>query len=134
MQAGHQSRYQTDPRFAPDVYERLYTRWIENSVSGQAAREVLVYRSALGAPEAGLVTLRLKNGRVDIGLLAVDAHVRGQAIGARLVAAAQQRARAWGHAGVQVVTQLSNAGACRFYERCGFRAERVENIYHLWLD
>lgn len=134
LQAGHQSRYQTDPRFARDVYQRLYSLWIENSIKGSLAREVLVFRPTPDAEEAGLLTLGVKKDRADIGLLAVDAQVRGQAIGAKLVDAARQRTHAWGLKTLQVVTQLTNVGACRFYERCGFRPDVVENIYHLWLD
>ena len=133
LQSGHQSRYQTDPRFEADVYSRLYTRWIENSVNGQIAREVLAYRSTPSADEMGLITLGVKKERVDIGLLAVDEQVRGQAIGTRLVEAAQQRAGAWGFNSLQVVTQLTNEGACRFYERCGFVPDEIECVYHIWL-
>jgi dTDP-4-amino-4,6-dideoxy-D-galactose acyltransferase len=133
QQAGHQSRYQTDPNFAPDVFARLYQLWITNSVAGQLAREVLVFRPHPGAEEAGLITLGVKKERVDIGLLAVDEQVRGQAIGTRLIDAAKQRTRSWGYDTLQVVTQLTNVGACRFYERCGFATDQVEHIYHLWL-
>ena len=133
LQSGHQSRYQTDPEFATDVYQRLYTRWIENSINGEIAREVLVYRPTSSAAEMGLITLGVKKGRVDIGLLAVDERVRGQSIGTRLIEAAQQRTNAWGLDTLQVVTQQSNAGACRFYEHCGFAPSSLEHIYHLWL-
>ncbi|MET4106908.1 GNAT family N-acetyltransferase [Hymenobacter sp. UYP22] len=133
LQAGHRSRYQTDPRFERDVYQRLYSLWIANSLEGEMAREVLVFRPDASAAEAGLLTLGIKNTRADIGLLAVDAQVRGQAIGARLLTAARQRTRAWGFDALQVVTQRANVGACRFYERCGFTPDVVENIYHLWL-
>ena len=84
--------------------------------------------------EAGLLTLGEKNGRADIGLLAVDAAVRGQRIGQQLVAAAHVQALAWGYTTLQVVTQGDNFPACRFYEKCGFTPESVEHIYHLWLD
>ena len=134
LQAGHQSRYQTDPRFAPDVYSRLYSLWIKNSIQEGLAKEVLTFRPAPSAVEAGLMTLAIKGERADIGLLAVDANVRGQAIGARLVQAAQQRTHAWGLDTLQVVTQLTNVGACRFYERCGFAPDLVEHVYHFWLS
>jgi dTDP-4-amino-4,6-dideoxy-D-galactose acyltransferase len=132
-QAGHHSRYFTDPNFAPGVYERLYGRWIENSVNGVLAREVLVYRSEPGSEATGLITLASNQQQATIGLLAVDVPVRSQAIGTHLVAAAQQRARAWNCDTLQVVTQLTNRGACRFYEQCGFHIEQVEHVYHVWL-
>ena len=133
LQSGHQSRFQNDPGFDSDVFERLYTHWIHNSVSGEIAREVLIYRAPGSVQEQGLMTLGVKKGRTDIGLLAVDVRARSQAIGYQLVQASHQRAYAWGTDILQVVTQRTNAGACRFYERCGFMPEIVEHIYHIWL-
>lgn len=137
LQSGEYSRFRLDPHFAPEVFTGLYGLWLRNSLSHQIAREVLIFEGAgeEGAPAdaRGLLTLGLKNGRADIGLLAVDAAARGQRIGQQLVAVARQRTAAWGLAELQVVTQLDNEPACGFYQRCGFREWQVEHIYHLWL-
>jgi dTDP-4-amino-4,6-dideoxy-D-galactose acyltransferase len=133
LQSGPYSRFQTDVEFAADVYAKLYTRWIENSVAKTLAREVLIYRPQPGASPLGLVTLGLKISRVDIGLLAVDEKARGQAIGGKLIEAACQRTIAWGSTTLQVVTQQDNTKACRFYERCGFQPELIQHVYHIWL-
>ena len=131
LQSGHHSRYLTDPAFSKDVYERLYSRWIENSITREIAREVLVYKNE--STEVGLLTLGIKLQRVDIGLLAVDERVRGQSIGRKLIDAAKAYASEWGYSKLQVVTQQTNQGACRFYERCGFHTDTVEYLYHVWL-
>ncbi|GAB2958327.1 hypothetical protein GCM10027048_26580 [Hymenobacter coalescens] len=137
LQSGEYSRFRLDPNFAPEVFTGLYGLWLRNSLSHQIAREVLVFDGVgEGSPEVaalGLLTLGVKNGRADIGLLAVDTSARGQRIGQQLVAAARQRTAAWGLAELQVVTQLDNEPACGFYQRCGFAAWQVEHIYHLWL-
>lgn len=133
LQSGICSRFRTDPGFAAGVYEQLYMRWIENSVAGILAREVLVFRPEPGVPETGMLTLSAEFDRVSIGLLAVDELARGKAVGTQLIRAAQQRTRAWGLAKLQVVTQQENEKACRFYEQRGFTAERVQNIYHIWM-
>ena len=132
-QSGEYSRFRLDLRFKPSVFQELYSRWLHNSLSGDIARRVLVWRSPEGQ-EAGLLTLGEKNGRADIGLLAVDAAARGQRVGQQLVAAAQVQALAWDYTTLQVVTQGDNVPGCRFYEKCGFTPESVEHIYHLWLD
>lgn len=132
-QSGEHSRFRRDLRFKPSVFQELYSRWLHNSLSGDIARRVLVWRSPAGQ-EAGLLTLGEKNGRADIGLLAVDAAARGQRVGQQLVAAAHVQALVWGYTILQVVTQGDNVPACRFYEKCGFIPESVEHIYHLWLD
>ena len=133
LQSGEHSRFRLDTNFAPNVFAGLYQRWLQNSLNHQIAREVLIFDANNTGHAQGLLTLGLKNGRADIGLLAVDAEARGQRIGQQLVAAARQRTAAWGLAELQVVTQLDNEPACGFYRRCGFREWQVEHIYHLWL-
>ena len=133
LQSGEYSRFRLDAHFAPAVFTGLYQRWLRNSLSHEIAREVLVFDAENTGHAQGLLTLGLKNGRADIGLLAVDADARGQRIGQQLVLAARQRTAAWGLAELQVVTQLDNEPACGFYRRCGFREWQVEHIYHLWL-
>lgn len=137
LQSGEYSRFRLDPNFAPEVFARLYSQWLRNSLAHQLAREVLIFEKQTDNSAAiyaqGLLTLGLKQGRADIGLLAVDVLARGQRIGQQLVLAARQRAAAWGLEALQVVTQLDNELACAFYRRCGFVEWEVENVYHLWL-
>jgi len=131
-QSGEYSRFKLDAHFSPDVFRGLYSQWLRNSLSGAIARRVLVWQAPDGQ-ELGLLTLGEKNGRADIGLLAVDAAARGQHVGRHLVAAAQAQASDWGYSELQVVTQGDNGPACRFYEKCGFELTHEEHIYHLWL-
>lgn len=132
-QSGEYSRFRLDPRLDPTVFREMYSRWLHNSLSGSIARQVLVWRAPSGH-ELGLLTLGEKNGRADIGLLAVDEAARGQRVGQQLVATAVAQAIAWGYAELQVVTQGDNELACRFYEKCGFQLVQEEHIYHCWLD
>lgn len=127
-QSGHSSRFLADKSFPAGSFERMYSRWLDSSLAHAIAKEVLVY----GDTE-GFITLGVKGGRLDIGLLAVDAPARGRGIGSKLVSAAFARAGEWGLPEVQVVTQMENVGACRLYTSRGFETESVEYIYHLWL-
>ena len=131
-QAGAYSRFALDPRLPANAFRHLYSEWLRNSLNGTIAQAVLTLPDATGHA-LGLLTLGEKNGRADIGLLAVDAPARGQRVGRRLVAEAGRRAAGAGFAGLQVVTQRANAVACRFYESCGFALAQEEYIYHLWL-
>ncbi len=137
LQSGAYSRFRRDPRLPSSVFVGIYREWLRKSLSGELARQVLVgYASAgPGGPKqpAGLLTLGSKHGRADVGLLAVAAEARGQGIGQRLVQAAQRQAALWEFDELQVVTQLENVLACRFYRRCGFVESAVEHVYHLWL-
>ncbi|AIZ64609.1 hypothetical protein PK28_14720 [Hymenobacter sp. DG25B] len=134
LQSGQQSRFRLDPHFANGVYEQLYAHWIANSLSGEMAHDVLVFRSTHNSPETGMLTLCLRPEHVEIGLIAVDAGSQNQGIGTLLVEGARQRALAWGRHKLVSVTQLDNQGACRFYEHMGFELVREEHLYHLWLQ
>lgn len=131
-QSGEYSRFRLDPRLPATVFQRLYTRWLRNSLNGRIAQGVLVFQGEDGPP-LGLITLSESNGKVAISLVAVDAAARGQRVGQRLVTEARRRASTLGHTSLQVVTQGANAAACRFYEHCGFQLVQEVNVYHLWL-
>lgn len=131
-QSGKFSRFQLDEQFAPNVFPDLYSRWLRASLTGELARVVLAAGLPAGG-KVGLLTLGQEDDTATIGLLAVDAAARGRGVGRQLLAAAQQRARAWGCRQLQVSTQRANAPACGFYAACGFTAVREEHVYHLWL-
>jgi len=131
LQSGVYSRFNMDENFRNKEFERLYIRWIENSVNKKMAKDVLVYLK--DNTELGLITLGIKNNRGDIGLLAVDKRARRKSVGKELMQTAMAKFREWGIAEVQVVAQRANTAACKFYESCGFALEKTENIYHIWL-
>jgi dTDP-4-amino-4,6-dideoxy-D-galactose acyltransferase len=132
-QSGEYSRFRLDPRFAPHVFKDLYSQWLHNSLTGEIARVVLVFRNKDGV-EQGLLTLGGKDNRADIGVLAVDESLRGKGVARCLVATAIEQAREWGCHDLQVITQSQNEQACRFYLKCGFHLEQEQHIYHLWID
>ncbi|MBO2009532.1 GNAT family N-acetyltransferase [Hymenobacter negativus] len=134
LQSGEYSRFRLDSNFAAGTFERLYHQWLYNSLSRTLAREVLVYEPAPVTPAMGLLTLGLKQGRADIGLLAVDSSSRGRGVGHLLIQAAKRFTAEWGLTELQVATQLDNQSACNFYRKCGFVEHQIEYIYHLWLS
>ena len=125
------SRFRVDPRVPRPIFESLYRQWIENSVNGTIADATLVVRDH--DTIVAMATVAEKNGRSDIGLIAVDAAHRGRSHGTRLMQAAHHWARERGLADAQVVTQGDNRSARRLYEKCGYTVERVEHYYHFWL-
>ncbi|NVN92174.1 MAG: GNAT family N-acetyltransferase [Desulfuromonadales bacterium] len=131
IQAGIYSRFKTDPRIPAERFFELYTLWIQNSVTMKIADAVLVARNE--GKVVGMVTVGRKGERADIGLIAVDGAMRGRNLGYSLVRAAQKWALWKGFTAAQVVTQEENVSACRLYEKCGYRNDKIENIYHFWL-
>jgi dTDP-4-amino-4,6-dideoxy-D-galactose acyltransferase len=126
-----QSRFAKDINITDLQRGKIYKLWIANSVNGEIAKQVLVYRQQQQI--IGMITLGEKNNRGDIGLLAISPSHRGQNIAMQLVQAAQAQFIKDGYQFSQVVTQLDNIPACRLYEKCGYRQEKIENFYHFWL-
>jgi dTDP-4-amino-4,6-dideoxy-D-galactose acyltransferase len=131
IQVGRHSRFRADPCIAEEKLLAMYKLWIRNSVNRQIADSVLVAHQS--GRIVGMVTLGVKKGRGDIGLFAVDPTMRRKSLGVALVRAAQE----WGHRKglrfAQVVTQGNNVAACRLYEKCGYRIEKIEFFYHFWI-
>lgn len=131
LQSGIASRYKLDSHFKKNEFEKLFIAWLELSMEGKIAKDVFVYVE--DEKEIGVITIGVKNERANIGLLAVDEDYRGRAIGKHLINSAFAKARQLSLSEVQVVTQKANIGACAFYEKIGFKAESVENVYHIWV-
>jgi len=131
LQSGKYSRFRQDPRFPRELCDKLYTCWITRSVSKEIALEVLVVKEH--SDLLGLITLGTKGGRGDIGLMAVAEHARGKGIGRTLVTDADRFFEERGYTYIQVVTQRRNLAACHLYESCGYKIEKVENVFHFWL-
>ena len=129
--SGQFSRYKLDSRFPKGSYERLYRKWIENSVNGTLADMVLYYSNAIN--KKGMVTVCRNGEQANIGLIAVDPVSQGQGIGTELVMAAEQWLQLRGVKYFEVATQNNNISGCRFYEKIGFRRISETNIYHIWL-
>lgn len=130
IQSAEFSRFAKDPRISKARVDALYTLWMKRSIYKQIASEVLVAHNSNHI--VAVVTLGEKEGRGDIGLLAVDSEVRGRKFGECLVRAAQSWFVSQGYEIGQVVTQLENRPACRLYEKCGYSIEKLQYFYHFW--
>jgi len=131
VQGGEHSRFARDPRVPREKFVALYKSWIGRSVAKEIAREVLVIRE--GDRVVGMVTLGERDGRGEIGLIAVDTNSRGRGYGRKLVHAAQRWFANEQLVLGQVVTQGKNLEACSLYASCGYSVEKVEYFYHFWL-
>lgn len=132
LQAGEYSRYKIDKNFKNNEFETLYKIWIEKSIKGEITFEVLGIKK--DGKVIGLITLGEKNSLADISLVAVDNNYRGRGYGKLLMKNAFEKARNKNYKQIQVVTQLSNTGACKFYKKSGFTVDSIQDIYHLWLQ
>lgn len=128
-ESGLYSRFKLDENFVSKEFERLYKAWIEKSLSENNSEVLAAYNNNT---MAGFISLGMKNGIADIGLIAVDESARGLNIGSGLLVEANAFALKNNSEFLTVVTQENNAVAMRFYEKNGFKIYKKNYIYHLW--
>lgn len=129
--SGKYSRFKVDLRLPAGSFERLYTRWIKQSVNKSMATEVFCYM--MGGSPKGLLTLDRRNDPSTIGLVAVDEDCQHQGIGTALMRQAISYVHKHEGQRISVATQLDNLPACQLYSKCGFSLEAVKKIWHWWL-
>ena len=129
--SGSYSRFRLDPHFHPDDFYRMYRTWIAKSISHEIADKVYVIRD--NNQICGMATLKIIDGKGVIGLIAVSPLSQGKGFGQILNDACCNELFKRNINILEVATQMDNAGACRFYEKCGFSVQHVTNIYHFLL-
>lgn len=129
--SGKYSRFKLDDSLPSGSYERLYSRWIEQSVNHAIATEVFCYM--VNSVPRGLVTVNRKNGVGTIGLVAIHEEFQGQRIGSALIQHVIRYAREGQCLKLSVATQHNNIPACRLYEKNGFEVESVTDVWHWWI-
>ncbi len=131
IESGKYSRFAVDPKLPRERFIALYKVWVNKSLSKEISDEVLVIRD--GDHVVGMATLGEKDGRGNIGLIAVDSNSRGRKYGEKLVRAAQRWFISKGYEYGHVVTQGQNIPACKLYIKCGYSVEQIKFFYHFWL-
>jgi len=131
LESGRYSRFKLDVKFPSGSYEKLYGKWIENSVNGTISDKVFVFDRENNI--LGLVTLKIKEGRVgEIGLIAVDKKYQGTGIGTKLLNYTKDYLMSRDINELEVATQRENKQACTFYLQNGFKIKETFNYYHIW--
>lgn len=130
--SGEFSRFRNDIRFPKSCYERLYRRWIEQSVLGNMANKVFVYQQEQRT--CGMITVKWSLDSAICGLLAVDTPMQGKGIGTKMMQTLENYlAHNTSVRILSLATQKNNQNACQFYEKFGFYVNNVTSIYHWWL-
>lgn len=131
VQCGSFSRFFVDERIAKEKATELYRIWIKKSVSHEIADNVIVYKK--NNQIVGLITLQIKDGRGNIGLVGVDENYRGLGIATELMKASLVYFATKQVLQVDVVTQGLNLPACKLYEKAGFNISLQKDFYHFWI-
>lgn len=130
LEAGEHSRFKRDPFFSAE-FKRLYTTWISSSLKRLDANELFVCKK--NEIIKGMVTCKVEDGCGSIGLIATEKANRGRGIGKKLMNAAENYFIQNDTFTSTVVTQQANLGACKFYERIGYRKTQKQYVYHWWI-
>ncbi len=127
--SGKYSRYKLDEKLPPTVFPTLYKLWMERSLNGTIATDVLAYREQ--GQTLGILTWKLDGNSAHIGLVATAEKAARKGIGTALMTSFFQRVG--DGVKISVATQKANIPACLFYEENGYAVESVTKIYHIWL-
>lgn len=129
--SGISSRFQTDINFHKGEFQKLYTKWLDRSISKDIAFSVLI--RLMEKKVTGFVTLGSENKNVaQIGLIAVSEKFQGQKIGSALIKHCESISVEKGFSYLNVATQKENHSAMKFYHSNDFNIKKVEYIYHYW--
>lgn len=110
------NRLYNDPFIPKKKANKFYAKWMENSLIGNIADGVLVFRE--NGKVFGFVTVK-KDGHIP--LLGVSEEKRGRGIAKRLVRGAVNRLCEWNLNKAYIETQMSNIAALHVYKDLGFK-------------
>lgn len=130
LKSGIYSRFNLDKNFSNFEFEKLYNKWITNSMQDNENSEILV--KIVNHKIVGFIALKDKNKSIDIQLLAVDPLNRGMGIGSLLIDESKKYTITKGYKSITVTTQLNNTPAMNLYKRNNFSITNINNIYHYW--
>lgn len=117
------SRFRS-PWYSAEDNSRFYALWAEKGVMGQFDHCCLLVKDTKQQIQ-GFVTLKIVDDNdVRIGLLAVNAMMRNQQIGSRLLQSSIQWCQQHKKNGLWIATQSSNIPALRLYQKAGAIIEK----------
>ncbi len=129
--SGHLSRFKIDINLPIGSFEKLYLKWIENSIFSEI-HKVFVYKR--NEEIIAFITLELPEESIfaKIGLVAVKPEYQGLGLGKKLIKFSEHISYRFGKQIFQVVTQRTNIQAITAYKNYGFLLRNSTNIYHYW--
>lgn len=122
-----QDRFHADPRIPGQQADELYADWTANYFRARRGDGMLVAESG-GRPAGFLLYLLNRDAQVTvIDSIAVSRDCQGQGLGKALVCSLSRFSPL---PVIRVGTQAANAGALRFYQRCGLRVAGHGLVLH----
>ena len=132
LSSGTYSRFKRDINFGEENFQRLYLTWLERSIKKEIADDVIVWKDTR-AVVRGLITYKIKDEVLTIGLMSVDLKMQRSGVGQSLIRKMEEIALKRKIREITVATQLDNMIACKFYVKNNFSIKSIQPIYHLWI-
>lgn len=129
-ESGKFSRFFLDNNFSKDKFEKLYQKWVDNSISNEFADDLLVFLD--DDHIVGFVTYKRTNRFARIGLIGVSPNHQGKGIGKKLLSAVENILYEQKVKTMFIPTQEKNEVACRFYKKQGYNIAEEKVIKHYW--
>lgn len=128
------TRYTNDKNFDSESIEKFYEEWVIKSIVGKL--DDAVYHIRQNGEICGFISIKKMGINMgSIGLVGVSSHHQGKGIGIALTNfAVDLMINSMGCAAVQVVTQSTNIGACKTYEKIGFTPSDQSIWFHKWVN
>src|SRR5690606_15074854 len=111
-------------------YDELFKNWIIESVKGNMASHVLVYK--MDSRIVGFATIKKGAGLPHISLLAVDPEFEGKGVSFALLLAVEKILLDEGFEFVSGAAHIKNIKAMAVYYRHGSQDQKIEYGYHFW--
>lgn len=130
--SGEYSRFKLDTQFKQGAFEKLYKKWIDNSISREIASytRVFIHDDQI----VGFITLNTNDPRLArIGLIAVHPNFRGQKIASKMLQDCELLCNLNKPDFLSVVSQKNNVAASKLYTNTGFLIQNEIYTYHVWL-
>jgi len=83
LESGKYSKFRIDKKFPIGSFERLYKKWVENSLNQSFGNIVYIYE--LNNDIVGLLTFKDEKEIGTISIISVDKNLRGKGIGSDLI-------------------------------------------------
>lgn len=129
-ECGKYSRFKLDKKFKNKNFKKLYREWIDNSLNGKMANEVIIYEEN-NIPIA-FITYKITDDTATYCLMAVSNEHQGKGIGKTLFEFVAQKLEKEGITKLLIPTQKSNEVACKLYNKLGYSIKETTYIKHYW--
>ena len=129
-ESGTYSRFNLDENIQKGIFQKMYDKWVDNSINKSFADELLVYEEE--SQVMGFITYKITQQNASIGLIAVNPTFQRKGIGKKLLNHVESKLFKRGVKKLQIPTQERNILGCSFYKKQGYKIEQITHIKHYW--